>query len=123
MFLTLSLLQSLKVSKSPGPDGLHPRALRELAKVLAYPLTLLCNKNITEGNLATPWKRAEVKPIFKNGEKSDPCNYRPVSLSLTPIVCRIFESFIIDALYDHLIATGLLSDKQFGVCKGRSCVT
>ena len=114
-------LQSLKVSKSPGPDGLHPRVLRELAKVLAYPLTLLCNKSITEGNLATPWKRAEVKPIFKKGEKSDPGNYRPVSL--TPIVCRIFESFIRDALYDHLIATGLLSDKQFGFCKGRSCVT
>ena len=117
----LKKLQSLKISKTPGPDGLHPRVLRELANVLAYPLTLLCNKSISEGNLATPWKKAEVKPILKKGEKSDPGNYRPVSL--TPIVCRIFESFIRDALYDHLISTGLLSDKQFGFCKGRSCVT
>ena len=76
---------------------------------------------MSEGKLPSAWKIAEVKPIFKKGDKSNPGNYRPVSL--TPIVCRIFESFVRDALYDHLVSTKLLSSKQFGFCKGRSTVT
>ena len=34
-------LASVNVSKSPGPDQCHPRMLKELAPVLAYPFTLL----------------------------------------------------------------------------------
>ena len=37
----LKALQSLKVDKSPGPDGLHPRVLKEVASEIAYPLTVL----------------------------------------------------------------------------------
>ena len=83
---------------------------------------MIFNKSIKEGKVpSSVWKIAEVKPIFKKGDKSDPGNYRPVSL--TPIICRIFESFVRDSLYNHLIDTDLLSSKQFGFCKGRSCVT
>ena len=32
------LLDEINPSKSPGPDGLHPKALRELSKVIARPL-------------------------------------------------------------------------------------
>ena len=114
-------LNSLNISKSCGPDGLHPKVLKELAPVLDYPLKLLFDKTIRDGELPNAWKMAEVKPIFKKGDKSDPSNYRPVSL--TSIVCKIFESYIRDALYNHLVDTGLLSDNQFGFCKGRSCTT
>ena len=37
-------LMNLNVNKSPGPDGLHPRVLRELASVLSYPLKILFDK-------------------------------------------------------------------------------
>ena len=57
-------LRALKVSKSPGPDGIHPRILRELSDELAYPLTILLNKSLEEGKLPTAWKTAEVRPIF-----------------------------------------------------------
>ena len=114
-------LKSLKVSKSPGPDEIHPRLLRELAKEVAYPLTLLFNKTLDEGKLPTEWKVAEVRPIYKKGSKIQAGNYRPVSL--TSVICKVFESFIRDAMYTHFITNNLLSDKQFGFCKGRSCIT
>ena len=116
-----SALKQLNVSKSPGPDEIHPLVLNELASELAYPLMLLFNKTINEGKIPSFWKVAEVRPIFKKGSKSSPGNYRPVSL--TSVVCKVFESFIRDALYDHLTSNNLLSLDQFGFCKGRSCLS
>ena len=117
----LKALNSLNISKSPGPDEVHPRVLKELACELSYPLTLLFNKSMSEGKIPYLWKEAEVRPIFKKGNKSNPGNYRPVSL--TSVLCKIFESFVRDELYNHLVDNKLLSDDQFGFCKGRSCVS
>jgi len=114
-------LQALKVNKSPGPDEISPRVLRELASELSFPLTVLFRRTMSEGKIPIDWKEAEVKPLFKKGDKSSASNYRPVSL--TSVVCKVFEGFVRDQLCDHLVKNGLLSDDQFGFTKGRSCVT
>ena len=118
----LKVLSKLNSSKSPGPDAIHPRILKELQEQLSHPLKLLFMKTIKDGKLPDSWKEAEVIPIFKNkGRKDSPSNYRPVSL--TSIICKIFEHFVRDALYTHLIENCLLSKDQFGFCKARSCVS
>ncbi len=82
------LLQNIKVGKSPGPDGLHPRVLFELADTIAEPLTILFRKSLDEGKLPLDWKEANISPIYKNkGSKYLPTNYRPVSL--TSVVSKI----------------------------------
>ena len=117
----LKALQSLKVDKSPGPDGLHPRVLKEVASEIAYPLTVLFNTSIKTGKIPRAWKVQEVRPIFKKGDKTAPGNYRPVSL--TAIICKVFEAFLRDVLYNHLVQNNLLSEHQYGFCKGRSCIS
>ena len=117
----IKALNSLNPNKSPGPDEIHPLLLKNLAVPLAYPLMLIFNKTLSQGKIPSIWKVAEVVPIFKKGSKCDPGNYRPVSL--TSIVCKVFEGFIRNAIYNHLISNKLLSDHQFGFCSGRSCVT
>ena len=114
-------LQSLKPDKSPGPDGLHPRVLKELSEEIADPLEMIFNKSMGTGKLPDKWKLAEVRPIFKKGDKTEPGNYRPVSL--TSIVCKLYEGFIRDKLFEHLTVNGLLSEEQYGFCGGRSCTT
>ena len=106
-------LNSLKINKSPGPDGLHPRILKELSSELSRPLTLLFNKTMFSGMIPSSWKVAEVRPIFKKGSKTSPGNYRPVSL--TSIICELFESFVRSALDRHLVSNSYLSVEQYFV--------
>ena len=114
-------LQSIKEGKSPGPDKIHPKILKENAQELALPLKILFDKTLNEGKIPHQWKLAEVIPIFKKGSKSQPGNYRPVSL--TSVICKIFETFIRDEMYKHFINNNLLSSDQYGFCQGRSCTS
>ena len=114
-------LNNLKTCKSPGPDEIHPLILKELSAQLSRPLKILFDKTLEHGIIPSDWKLAEVRPIFKKGKKDNPGNYRPVSL--TSIICKIFEGFIKNALCKHLTENNLLSDHQFGFCSGRSCTT
>ena len=114
-------LLSLNPQKSPGPDGLHPYVLKALADDLAYPLASLYNTSLQEGVVPNSWKEAYVTPIFKKGDKADPGNYRPVSL--TSIPCKVLESIIRDHLLDHLMSNNLIDRNQYGFMAGKSCGT
>ena len=63
--LVLKLLQALNVSKSVGPDCMHPRLLKELAPYIAGPLALLFNMTMKDNVLPVEWKKAYVSPIKK----------------------------------------------------------
>ena len=58
-------IRNLKASKSAGPDGFHPRVLRELAEEIAPPLRIIFTKSLQCGLLPTQWKLGQVTPIFK----------------------------------------------------------
>ena len=77
-------LQSLRSDKSPGPDKLYPRILKELAKELTTPLAIIYNKCIGKGTLPSQWKEAIVTPIFKKGCKSESSNYRRKKRKIGP---------------------------------------
>ena len=44
-------LRKLKISKSPGPDGIHPRVLKEIGDTIAVPLTIIFNRSLRTGTL------------------------------------------------------------------------
>ncbi|CAJ0944059.1 unnamed protein product [Ranitomeya imitator] len=73
-------LNKIKIDKSPGPDGIHPRVLRELSNVIDKPLFLIFRDSIATGSVPQDWRIANVVPIFKKGSKSEPGNYRPLGL-------------------------------------------
>ena len=56
-----------------------------------------------------------------NRDKSDPANYRPISL--TSHLIKIFERVIRKRLVAHLETNNILTNKQHGFRKGRSCLT
>ena len=86
------LLCDLNQHKSMGPDNLHPKVLKHLASTIAPSLQLIFQKSIATGRVPSDWKQANVSPIFKKGERYNPANYRPVSL--TCICSKILEHII-----------------------------
>ena len=44
--------------------------------------------------LPAEWKYAHITAIFKKGSKSDPSNYRPISLTI--VICKLMESLVRD---------------------------
>ena len=117
----LEKLTALKTDKAYGPDGIPPLILFELREQLASPLSILFNSSINTSQVPNDWRTALVTAIFKKGSRSDPGNYRPVSL--TCIVSKLLESFVRDCLDNHMEKNQLYSNSQHGFRKGRSCQT
>ena len=114
-------LKELNTNKAQGPDKIPPYVLNEIRNELSLPLCVLFNKSIESGFLPEDWKTAEVTAIFKKGNKSDPGNYRPVSL--TCILCKVLESLIRDVIVTYFTENNLYANCQHGFRKKRSCVT
>ena len=117
----LKVLDKLRADKSPGPDELFPRLLLEIKDEIAYPLFVLFRRSLDETAIPAEWKRANVCPIFKKGNRNLAENYRPVSL--TSQVCKVFETLIRDCLVKHLEDNSLIHETQHGFRKGHSCLT
>ncbi|CAM5156463.1 unnamed protein product [Natator depressus] len=114
-------LEKLDEHKSMGPDVLHPRALKELADVIAEPLAIIFENSWRSGEVLDDWKKANVVPIFKKGKKEDPGNYRPVSLTSVP--GKIMEQVLKKSILKHLEERKVIRNSQHGFTKGKSCLT
>ncbi|KAF4531149.1 hypothetical protein B566_EDAN019185, partial [Ephemera danica] len=117
----LKKLSHLDVNKSIGPDGIHPLFLKTCALELATPLHALFQQSLDTGVVPTAWKHAAVTAIYKGGDRSKACNYRPIAL--LSIVSKVLESLIDDHLRNHLARTNFFAKQQHGFRTGHSCTT
>ena len=112
------VLRYLKTDKASSPDGIPPRFLKEFADELAPVLCRLFRLILISCTYPSSWKHAIVQPVPKEGDRSNPSNYRPIAL--TSAVAKVFEALLNSHFIKHLESNNILSDHQYGFRKARS---
>jgi hypothetical protein len=107
------------VGKAIGVDNLPNMVLKHCAKHISKSLELIFNLSLREGKLPKVWKSARVVPIFKKGDNTLACNYRPVSLLI--VTSKILEKCILKKVVPKF--QGILTVYQHGFMAGRSTTT
>ena len=75
----------------------------------------------SQGKLPEDWKSARVTPLFKQGDRDDVNNYRPISV--IPVVVKVFEKIVCKQLYAYLEENDTLCEHQSGFRAHQSTVT
>ena len=65
-------------------------------------------------------KIAKVIPLYKKGNKTDPGNYRPISLLST--ISKILEKILLKRMMKFCVKNNLLANNQFGFRSKMPCV-
>ena len=117
----LALIRALNVNKAHGHDDVSIRMIKICDDSIVKPLIKVFQASLNSHRFPKTWKKANVVPVFKKGDKSVVKNYRPVSL--LPIFGKIYEKCIYDTLYNYFDGNNLFSSCQSGFRKGDSCIS
>ena len=106
------IIKTLDINKAHGHDEVSIRMLKLCDKSIVKPLSIIFNNYKLKNTFPNLWKKANVIPIHKKGEKDLIKNYRPVSL--LPIFENIFERLIFNSLFKYIDENELLNPNQSG---------
>ena len=116
----LAPLHNLEVKKASRTDGISAHMLKATANNITPGMTQLFNISIKLAGIPNFWKDAPVTLIPKEGDPTEPKNYRPISL--LSILSKSFLSAIsmllllatltIHVLFRTVSGTLLLEDQQ-----------
>ena len=110
----ISALKKLNSHKSPGPDNVSAKVLKECAEGFIY--QHIFQRTIEEHTIPSIWKASIIVPVPK---KSNPCvlnDYRPVAL--TSIAMKCLEKLVLRQIMVHTEAK--LDEHQFAYRHGKS---
>ncbi len=109
------IFRSIKGKKSTDHDGLSSYLMKMLSESLAYPTSTLINRSIKEGHVPNCMKTAKVLPLYKNKERNQMTNYRPISI--LPALSKILKKVVHKRVYNFLNSNDRLYRYQFGFRK------
>ena len=108
-------------NKSPGPDKINMRIIRDCLPVILGPLTHIINSSLLTGVFPNEWKLSEVTPLHKDGDNEVASNNRPISL--LEIMSKVCERVALDQFSSYLTTNHRLSPHQSGHRKAHSTET
>ena len=114
-------LKQIDPNKSNSPDCIHPRVIKEAGRLLVKPLHRLFSQSLNTGQVPCSWKNGIISALFKDGDRHESSNYRPITL--TPILCRTLERIIKKEIMKHIEENNILYKDQHGFVNRRSCLS
>jgi hypothetical protein len=73
------IISKLNARSAGGPDGIPPSFFKHTCQAICQPLAFLFRVLFDEGCLPSIWRQAYITSIYKKGDCSLACNYRPLS--------------------------------------------
>ena len=114
-------LTTLNPQKASGIDNISGKFLKDGAKLLALPISQIWNLSIKLATFPSNCKIAKITPLYKKGCRTDPKNYRPISL--LPIVSKVIEKVVHQQLQEYLDNNEILYKFQSGFRSNHSTDT
>ena len=93
------LLEGSNGGKAPGPDELSNLILKNAANEISPFLKIIFDQSLQTGKLPDDSVEANVAPVFRNGDRHSPANYRPISL--TCVCANLIEHIICKQIMSH----------------------
>ena len=115
----LKIINALNINKAHGHDDISIRMIKLCSKSVVKPLSIIFKNCIDTGTFPDIWKRSNIIPVHKKGDKQIVDNYRPVSL--LPIFGKILEKLLFNSIMDFLEENNLLNSNQPGFSSKDSC--
>ena len=106
------IIPNLDPNKAHGHDQISIRMLNLCSTSICKPLEIIFNQSLETGTFPNDWKKRDVIPVFKKGDKQILKNYRPISL--LPVCHKIFEKLILNGMFKFFIENDLTSPNQSG---------
>ena len=111
-------IMNLRSDCAVGWDGISSSLLKACRQTLVPPITYIINCSISSGIVPKAFKRAIVHPIYKNGDRDSPNNYRPISVLSS--LSKVFERLLNSRLIRYLNSSNILASNQYGFRSGLS---
>lgn len=115
----LKCINDLDGTSAPGPDNIHPLFIKNTRVFIASLLTKLFNHSLRNGIFPEKWKLSFVTPLYKNGDRADVNNYRPINKY--NVMAKMLDNLIYDRTYQFL--RKFFVPEQHGFIERRSTVT
>ena len=110
---TVTSLNNTGAGYDEIPMFIYKNYIGKFAKVITH----ISNLSLRQGIFPSDLSVARVTCIYKSGSKSDPANYRPISI--LPSFSKILEKLVITRLYSYLSRNDMLVGNQFGFRRGK----
>lgn len=114
-------IDSINALSAPGPDGIHPVIIKRLKSVLIPVIKKKLQMQLDGGYVPSGNKMADIVPISKKANSSDPANQRPVQK--TNILAKVDESIVMDQMDNYRKTYRKVHYNQHGFTKWRSTGT
>ena len=114
------MTRNLDLNKAHGHDMISIRMVKICDDSICKLLKLIFQSCLESDKFPSEWKKANVVPIHKKGDKQILKNYRPISL--LPITGKIFERLLYDRMFEFFTENNLISDNQSGFKPGDSYI-
>ena len=115
----LDACKNLKNGKASGFDNISNEMIKILVEVYPELVLKLFNAVLASGRTVPDWMVGLIVPIFKDGAKTDPSNYR--GITLISCLSKLFLSILNARLIKFALDKGIISINQLGFTAGNRC--